>query len=371
MRSALSREDAFGQDHERKGSEMKLNLIAQPEITAAGQNESRSARTRRMRDFWADPKNAVLHPVGRLLEATAPDGRMLAEIVAGGEPVEIETISVNGHTLPLAADTVLRLATVSVWGCPACRSAHGSGIYPSRAVSAMKLATNKFYYRPSDQRLFTISTTCWKDYVKEPGADTPARFAAVTLQAIVTSNDLGTSNSSDITDDVLSDKENADEDYTSVAEQIGAVDSLNNRMGALEDSDLWDNLSYFYPMFHNLVSTVAKDTSMSVGHVQRVLDGERKSGRIQAALVREFRRRIQTNGGGEDLSDVAVPRQIQSVGKPGEDVHAELAPKPCKDGAGSDQNEKQIDRKKTDAAPLDASGNSKLYRLARLLLGRA
>jgi hypothetical protein len=28
MRSALSREDAFGQDYERKGSEMKLNLIA-------------------------------------------------------------------------------------------------------------------------------------------------------------------------------------------------------------------------------------------------------------------------------------------------------------------------------------------------------
>jgi hypothetical protein len=99
----------------------------------------------------------------------------------------METISHDGHTLPLAADTVLSLATVSVWGCPACRSAHGSGIYPSRAVSAMNLATNKFYYRPSDQRLFTISNSCRKKYVKDLGADTPARFAAVIPQAVVTS----------------------------------------------------------------------------------------------------------------------------------------------------------------------------------------
>ncbi|MFN0107114.1 MAG: hypothetical protein ACKV2U_34080 [Bryobacteraceae bacterium] len=347
-----------------------LNVIAQPEVAAAGQNESSSARCDRMRDFWARPENAVLHRVGLFLAGRVPDGRTLAEVVAGGEPVEMETIQVDGNTLPLAADTVLGLATVAAWGCPACRSAHGSGVYPSRAVSATKLATNKFYYRPFDQRLITISDTCWKKYVQELGADTPARFAAVTPQAFAPANGSGTS-SSDAIMDALADKGNADENSASLAEQTDAVDSLNKRMGTFDDSDLWNNLNYFYPMFHNLVSTVAKDAGMSIGHVQRVLDGDRKSAKIQAAIVREFRRRIQTNDGREDRSNEAVPRRIRSPDQAGENAQVKLqnvtVPKFCNDGVGSDQNEKQIDRKKADETPPDASKNSKLYRFARWL----
>jgi hypothetical protein len=349
---------------------MKLNLIAQPEVTVAGQNESRSARLRQ-RDFWADPKNAVLHPVGRLLAELGPDGRTLAEVVAGGEPLEeMETISFDGHILPLAANTELSLATVAVWGCPFCRSAHGSGIYPSRAVSAMNLATSKFYYRPSDQRLFTISNSCWKKYVEEPGADTPARFAAVTPQAVFTLKDLGISNSCEIMDaDALSDNDNASKNAPSLAEQTDAVDSLNKRMGILDDSDLWKALNYFYPMFHNLVSTVAKDVGMSIGHVQRVLDGERKSAEVQAAIITEFRRRIRTNDDWGERSDDTVPSRIRSAGQTGENTQVKLVPEPYNDGVGRDHQEKQIDRKKADETPIDASGNAKLYRL-RLLLGR-
>ena len=63
------------------------------------------------------------------------------------------------------------------------------------------------------------------------------------------------------------------------------------------DSDLWHALNYFYPMFHNLISTVAKDAGMSIGYVARVLVGERRSAEVKAAIVKEFRRRIQTKDG--------------------------------------------------------------------------
>jgi hypothetical protein len=85
---------------------------------------------------------------------------------------------------------------------------------------------------------------------------------------------------------------NTDENALATVEQVDPANALNGRMATLSDTDLWRALSYFYPRFHNLISGVAKATGMSIGHVQRVLDGERNSAELRAAIVREFRRRI-------------------------------------------------------------------------------
>ncbi len=87
----------------------------------------------------------------------------------------------NGVKLPLQAGFKLSLGTlVASWACPACHSAHGSGVYPSREVSAKILASNRFYYRPADKALFVISDTCFAQYVKGIGAYTDKRFIVPT-----------------------------------------------------------------------------------------------------------------------------------------------------------------------------------------------
>jgi hypothetical protein len=100
----------------------------------------------------------------------------------------------------------------------------------------------------------------------------------------------------------LADMGNTDENALSIAEQLDPANALNSRMATLGDCDLWHALNYFYPRFHNLVSEVAKVTGMSIGHVQRVLVGERTNGEIEAAIVKEFRRRIQPKDGPEVAS---------------------------------------------------------------------
>jgi len=69
------------------------------------------------------------------------------------------------------------------WGCKACHSAHGSGVYPSREVSAKLLRKNKFFYNPATRELFTISDSCWVDYVTALGAETEQRFASPVVAA--------------------------------------------------------------------------------------------------------------------------------------------------------------------------------------------
>lgn len=159
---------------------MKLNLVVvAPKATAAnGQNEPRDQRENRMKAFWAAPENATIHPVGRLL-AQSHAGKTLAQMLVDGESLEMDSVTVDGKVLPLQDGFTLSLNNVAqVWGCPACRSAHGSGTYPSREASAKLLAGNKFFYRPSDKALFVISETCWSDYVKALGAAVPTRFTS-------------------------------------------------------------------------------------------------------------------------------------------------------------------------------------------------
>ncbi|SRR6266446_899647 len=137
---------------------------------AFGQNENKADRTRRMKAFWSDVANAIVHPVGQLL-AYVEAGKTLAQHITEGQEIDLTEVSINGKLYPLTEGTKLSLSNVATfWGCPACRSAHGSGVYPSRNVSASHLATNRFFYNPATKQLFTISDSCWQEYVKGLGA---------------------------------------------------------------------------------------------------------------------------------------------------------------------------------------------------------
>lgn len=163
---------------------MKITMVVASPAKVSGfgssQNEDKPQRLARMRDeFWTAIENEVLIPVGKILATKFDADRTLADILMEGESIEMDTVSVEGVTFPLAAGfemTLQNLATT--WGCPACHSAHGSGVYPSRDQRADLLAGNKFFYRPYDATLLTISDTCWKDYVVALGANKTTRFVS-------------------------------------------------------------------------------------------------------------------------------------------------------------------------------------------------
>lgn len=160
---------------------MKLTLTTNsPKMTAGlGQNEKQADRITRMTAYWNAPENQVLYPVGKLLALPVDkSGKTIADVIAAGGSIELgESIEVDGKSLPLQPGYTLSLVTlVKDWSCPACRSAHGSGVYPSGSVSANGLKSNRFFYRPADRSLFTISDTCWKAYVAQLGAFSATRF---------------------------------------------------------------------------------------------------------------------------------------------------------------------------------------------------
>lgn len=161
---------------------MKLvSVTAVAKVVGAtfGQNESVDARVARMQAFWKAPENAILYSVGKLLAQKADATRTLADVMVTGEEIELSSVNLGGKELPLVPGFAMSLANaVKVWACPACRSAHGSKIYPSQILSASNLAKNNFYYRPSDKALFVISDTCWSDYVVKLKAAKPERFLA-------------------------------------------------------------------------------------------------------------------------------------------------------------------------------------------------
>lgn len=136
--------------------------------------EKKADRVNRMRSFWSHSNNKTLYAIGTLLamqyEST---GMTSAEVLAQGGKVEIgvDELEVGGRVLPLVEGFVLTLANITkVWGCPACRSAHGSGVYPSSAVDSTLLAKTRWYYNPATKELFTISATCLGEYVQALGA---------------------------------------------------------------------------------------------------------------------------------------------------------------------------------------------------------
>jgi len=154
------------------------NFAVKPTTTASATGngiENRAGRVAKMKAFWNKAENAILYPVGQLL-STEVNGKSLAEWMVAGESFEMESLAINGRVLPLVKGFRLSLKTIEAWGCPACGSAHGSGVAPSRKMVADLLAANVFYYSPVSKALFTISATCWGDYVKALGAITSERF---------------------------------------------------------------------------------------------------------------------------------------------------------------------------------------------------
>jgi hypothetical protein len=155
---------------------MKLtNLIAQSTTLATkggGNAEERMAVL-----LAASPR---LYPMGKLLANTI-GGKSLAQHIADGEVIEMDTVSgfpLNpGYVIGLKSDgksTVI----VGDWACPACKSAHGSNVFPSKkGIKVKGLLSNRFYYNPATKELFSISDTCFETYVAEKGEATKERFA--------------------------------------------------------------------------------------------------------------------------------------------------------------------------------------------------
>jgi hypothetical protein len=132
-----------------------------------------------MKNFWAQPENNRIYKIGKFLTIVL-DGNTLAQRLAAREEIPIEYITLdNGLVVPLEPGFKLSLMSIAKWGCPACNSAHGSGVFPSREVDADGLARCEFYYNPATKRLFMISKTCWLKYVKALGFATEEQFIDV------------------------------------------------------------------------------------------------------------------------------------------------------------------------------------------------
>ena len=163
---------------------MKLHTVKviapRKKISAGTQNEKAPARKARMVAYWKDSKNAVLYSVGNILAMPVDvSGKTIAQVIADGKTeVELDSLTLaSGQVLDLKPGYKFSLRDMRDWRCPACHSAHGSGVYPSKQVNSDLLAdANAFYYNPKTRDLFTISTSCWGSYVKALGAATRDRF---------------------------------------------------------------------------------------------------------------------------------------------------------------------------------------------------
>lgn len=124
-----------------------------------------------MKAFWA--VTPILWVVGKFLaqpSSTKQDAPRLADVLVAGRTVRgVRSCKVSGIVVPVIPFDLALATCRNGWGCPACLSAHGTDIGSSGSANtgpnADSLADNLFYYRPKDQRLFTISKTCRTKYV--------------------------------------------------------------------------------------------------------------------------------------------------------------------------------------------------------------
>jgi hypothetical protein len=121
-----------------------------------------------VRLFFA--KNATILKLGNLLAVKQADGKTLAEVLATTGKVTVPRIKLNDGSV-MAPSNVQELTfdNIGEWGCPACGSAHGSGMGSSNAIKVSGLQSIEFYYGVESKTLFTVSRTCFGDYVKATG----------------------------------------------------------------------------------------------------------------------------------------------------------------------------------------------------------
>lgn len=182
-----------------------MNITVSPKVVAVSpvaksgglQAESKSDRLERMRQFWSSKDTAVIWYVGQLLACMAEDGRSLAAHVYDGDSItltslEVLTVTNQSRTLELAEPLIISIETTADkangWGCPACHSAHGTGVSSSHAKKSVPgLEHNHWYYNPSTKRLFVISDTCHSTYCVDlmPG-DSPKAQERAWRKRVVT-----------------------------------------------------------------------------------------------------------------------------------------------------------------------------------------
>lgn len=69
--------------------------------------------------------------------------------------------------------------------------------------------------------------------------------------------------------------------------------AFTRRLVEFSDHELMTVLRMVYVGSKNLISTVAVQREISISGVQKILAGERKNANVDAAIVKEFRRRLQ------------------------------------------------------------------------------
>jgi hypothetical protein len=148
-------------------SDINLNELNFEVSSASGNGrKSKADKEQDARAFFACPENQKITEVGKLLSQKVGNGTLADVLVTTGKSLPLgEKITVKGVDVKLAPGQTLGLESINSWACPFCNSAHGSGKGVSDAVSGKLLATNRFFV-DGNGKLFTISTTCYGDYVK-------------------------------------------------------------------------------------------------------------------------------------------------------------------------------------------------------------
>jgi len=121
----------------------------------------------------------VIFRLGHLLSAETgkvlPKGikETIAHVLASGGSFDLgSSFEYGGKVVALASPLVLSLASIDLWACPACQSAHGSRVRSSGSSGAdippsvAGLKSNIWYYSPVARRIFVVSSTCFDKYVE-------------------------------------------------------------------------------------------------------------------------------------------------------------------------------------------------------------
>lgn len=144
-----------------------LDAQVQTKAKFGGTNSEGSAkRNERLIAFYQLVTSMLFLNVGKFLSQVR-SGKRLADWVYEGRSITLKSVSIGGKLFPLPEGYVISLDTcTTVWGCMVCHSAHGTNIAPSKGSDPNGLAENEWYYNPATRELFTISKTCWKQYVE-------------------------------------------------------------------------------------------------------------------------------------------------------------------------------------------------------------
>jgi hypothetical protein len=160
---AVTQDDAT-EDDAPKGESFTLDMPTAGVSAGRHKFEGEDERIQRMADFMTT--NAPIVSFGKnFFSATHA-----AKILSDAGLLLASPLVVGGHSFPLAdGEQHITNAGDSTWLCPACGSAHGTGLHPSPKVSAKGIMSNSMFWSPVLNRLFSISDTCWREYVSKPG----------------------------------------------------------------------------------------------------------------------------------------------------------------------------------------------------------